>query len=129
MPGRKKKFPCGHVGQGQYCHRCESKKKPKLGEKSAEEKSAWKALFDEDVVDLRALPNQSTVLKARKILGEIEDGVPYTNYLGKRLNHDRTIISVPLTRHYRILFRDEGGTLTPMEVLSHEDYNTKKPGA
>ena len=23
MAGRKKPFPCGHVGKGQYCHTCE----------------------------------------------------------------------------------------------------------
>lgn len=129
MPGRKKKFPCGHSGRGQYCHRCETSKKPKETEKDAAAKAEWKALFEEDVIDLRLLPTQASTVKARKILTDIENGVPYTRYYGKRLNHDRSIISVPVNRDYRILFRDEGGRLLPLRVLSHEDYNTKKPGA
>jgi hypothetical protein len=79
-------------------------------------------------VDLRALPRRELVLEARDVLAGIAAGRPYGEYGGKRLNYDRTIISVPLGRDYRILLRDDDGGLTPIAVMSHEAYNKKKPG-
>jgi hypothetical protein len=43
------------------------------------------------------------------ILDQIAAGVPYTRFRGKRFRCDRTIISVPLGRRYRLLLQDEGG--------------------
>ena len=123
MAGRKRTFACGHQGRGQYCHRCAQE------QEVAARKTAWKIRFEDDVIDLRHLPNRSLVDKARIILAQIKEGKPYTDFRGKRLNHDRTIISIPLSRDYRLLFRDEGGSLHPLQCLSHEAYNTKKPGS
>jgi hypothetical protein len=61
------------------------------------------------------------------ILDQIAAGVPYTRFRGKRFRYDRTVISVPLGRRYRLLFQDEGGALHPLCCLSHEAYNHWKP--
>ena len=90
-------------------------------------RAAWKAAFDEDAIDLRRLPTRSLVCKARAILEQIAAGTPYTHFRGKRFRCDRTIISVPVGRRYRLLFRDEQRTLRPLCCLSHEAYNHRKP--
>lgn len=130
MPARKKTFPCGHKGRGQYCHYCaqEQQEKTKKREQELEEKRVWKDSFDQDPIDLTFLPSKTLVRKARTILERIAQGAPYTDFRGKRLNHDRTIISLPLTPDYRLLFQDTGSGLQPLECLSHEAYNVKKPG-
>jgi hypothetical protein len=90
-------------------------------------RAAWQATFDQDTIDLRRLPTRSLVCKARAILAQIAAGIPYTRFRGKRFHYDRTVISVPLGRDYRLLFRDEGGALRPLCCLSHEAYNHWRP--
>lgn len=123
MAGRKRTFPCGHKGKGQYCHRCAQE------QEAQSRKQAWKDTFAQDPIDLTLLPTRSQVEKARTLLAAIRQGQPYTDFRGKRLHYDRTLISVPLSRDYRILFRDTGDGLLPLSCLSHETYNVKKPGA
>jgi hypothetical protein len=147
---RKQTFPCGHTGKGRFCHRCETDKrdasdglppgaglgvaKPKA-EPDADkidldkiDKEAWRETFEADPIPLRHLPSKGLVQRARLILGEIQKGAPWHQFNGKRLQHDRTIVSVPLGRRYRILFRTDEGAPRPVEVLSHEAYNGTKPG-
>ena len=92
------------------------------------DRAAWHASFDQDLIDLRRLPTRTLVGKARAILHSIAQGVPYTRFRGKRFHWDRTIVSVPLGLHYRLLFRDEKGVLRPLCCLSHEAYNKWRPG-
>jgi hypothetical protein len=146
---RKQTFPCGHTGKGRFCHRCENEKrdssdgesKPKTessGGQSAREldkadldkidKETWRETFEADPISLRHLPSKGLVQRARMILDEIGRGAPWHQFNGKRLQHDRTIVSVPLGRRYRILFRTDDGPPRPVEVLSHESYNATKPG-
>lgn len=146
---RKQTFPCGHTGKGRFCHRCETEKrdsgegegKPKAEASAAHsakdadkidldkiDKETWRATFEEDPISLRDLPSKGLVQRARMILGEIQRGAPWHQFNGKRLQHDRTIVSVPLGRRYRILFRTDEGAPRPVEVLSHEAYNGTKPG-
>jgi hypothetical protein len=89
--------------------------------------AAWKESFAQDAIDLRRLPTRSLVCKARAILAQMAAGVPYTRFRGKRFQSDRTVISVPLGRRYRLLFEDEGGVLCPLYCLSHEAYNHWRP--
>lgn len=133
MAGGKKKFPCGHTGKGQYCHQCaqlEEAKKQKAAERMerTQEREAWQQTFDQDVIDLRKLPPH-LVLKARKILADVCQTKNYIQYKGKRLNYDRTMISIPLSREYRLMFQERDGTFYPLAAMSHEDYNGTKPGA
>lgn len=138
MAGRKKTFPCGHTGKGQYCHRCaqeqaatqdQRQQRQQRAARRAAEKEAWRRTFAADPVDLRGLPSRTLVLKARQILDHVAQSGDYTAFRGKRLGHDRTIISVPLGRDHRILFRDGEAGPQPMEVMTHQQYNTTKPGA
>jgi hypothetical protein len=146
---RKQTFPCGHTGKGRFCHRCENEKRDSgegEGRPKAEssgvhaakdpdkvdldkiDKETWRATFEEDPISLRDLPSKGLVQRARLILGEIQRGAPWHQFNGKRLQHDRTIVSAPLGRRYRILFRTDEGAPRPVEVLSHEAYNGTKPG-
>jgi len=127
MPRRKKTFPCGHTGFGQTCHRCQQK--DKVREEKKQQKQEWESTFAEDPIDLSSLPIH-VVVKAREIIAALESQKNYRNFNGKRLRHNRWIISIPVTRNYRMLCRDQGkgSMLVPQAVLSHEDYNVDKPG-
>ncbi len=125
MSRRKKKFACGHSGYGQVCHRCEQNQS--LREQKRREKNAWQETFYNDPIDLSSLP-KNVVLKARQIIKHIQNQTCYTNFRGKRLRHDRFIISIPVTRNYRLICRDYGSFVAPEAVVSHEDYNVCKPG-
>ncbi len=125
MSRRKKKFACGHLGYGTVCHRCEQKQS--LWEKKKREKYAWQESFADDPIDLKSLP-KNVVLKARDIIRKLQNQTSYTNFRGKRLRHNRFIISIPVTRHYRLICRDHGSFIQPEAVVSHEDYNVCKPG-
>lgn len=131
---RRKHFPCGHIGLGRFCHRCArmEKAEPVAPASSARTRSmsASPRARHDDPVDLSTLPSEKIAERARDIIRDIlRNSVPYTNFGGKRLNYDRTLISVPLGRNYRLLFREgvDGGK-TAISALSHEDYNHKKPG-
>ena len=133
MPARRRTFVCGHRGRGRFCHRCQQEaeiRRRVAAQRAAvhAEKQEWAQLFDHDLIDLRLLPRPELVMKARQIVREIQTTGDYRPYKGKRLNHDRSVISVPLNYDYRILFQDRAGELVPLKVLSHEAYNTKKPG-
>jgi hypothetical protein len=125
MPRRKKRFACGHRGYGQVCHKCEQKQIAKAQKKIQKQK--WQETFDGDLIDLRGLP-KNVVLKARCILSGLQNRRDYREFRGKRLRHDRFIISIPVTRDYRLICRDSNSGITPEAVISHEDYNVCKPG-
>ncbi|NJK60982.1 MAG: hypothetical protein HC918_13080 [Oscillatoriales cyanobacterium SM2_1_8] len=133
MPRRKKTFACGHRGYGQSCQHCaqiESAKAESLRilTEKQQQKLAWKSRFDDDPIDLRELP-EYVVLKAREILAALRDRQDYRDFGGKRLRHDRQIISIPVTRNYRMICQDTGTAVVPQAVVSHEDYNVCKPRA
>jgi len=125
MPKRKKIFPCGHKGYGQICHLCAQKHA--VLEQRRQQKQDWESTFTQDPIDLRDLPNH-VVVKARMVIAALQTSSDYREFGGKRLRYDRFIISIPITRNYRMLCRDCGTMLIPQEVLSHEDYNVRKPG-
>ncbi len=126
MPRRKKQFPCGHKGYGQLCHQCAQKKA--VLEQKRQLKNEWESTFADDPIDLRDLPIH-VVVKARTVIAALQQHKNYTEFGGKRLRHDRFVISIPITRNYRMLCRDCGTILIPQAVLSHEDYNVRKPGS
>ncbi|WNC59808.1 hypothetical protein RHJ80_10060 [Thermosynechococcus sp. QS41] len=131
MPRRRKKFPCGHQGYGQVCHYCAQLIQAKALEVAEREQARlarqeWEATFAKDVVDLQGLPKW-VVLKARQVIAELLAGADYRQFKGKRLNHDRRIISIPLSYDYRLICYDTGDRIEPRSVLSHEAYNVKKP--
>ncbi len=128
---RKKTYPCGHSGKGSFCHTCrvaKDRQEASAEDDGIEDKETWRQRFASDPIPLQHLPNKGLVRRARTILAEIDRGAPWHQFNGKRLQHDRTIISVPLGRRYRIIFRAEIGAPVPVQVLSHESYNATKPG-
>ena len=125
MSKRKKLFPCGHKGYGQICHNCSQQDAER--EEKRQQKHQWESTFSQDPIDLRSLP-KNVVLKARQILQGLENHQDYRDFHGKRLRHDREVISIPVTRNYRLICRDSGNLLMPEAVISHEDYNICKPG-
>lgn len=101
MPIRHRTFLCGHRGRGKFCHRCqqEAEIRARVAAQRAAvhtKKQQWAQLFDHDLIDLRVLPRPELVTKARRIVREIHETNDYRLYKGKRLNHDRSVISVPL---------------------------------
>ncbi|MGL5083869.1 MAG: DUF7682 family zinc-binding protein [Microcoleaceae cyanobacterium] len=134
MPRRKRTFPCGHKGYGQVCHRCIQVQSHEQQQESwvvidkQAQKREWEASFDQDIIDLKGLPDY-VVVKARTIIAGLNSqDKSYRDFGGKRLRHNRFIISIPVTRNYRMLCEDSGSFLVPQKVLSHEDYNVCKPG-
>jgi hypothetical protein len=133
MTRRKKVFSCGHKGFGQKCHRCEQVavaqeiRQTFVAEKQ-QQKREWLATFEQDSIDLRDLPPK-VVVKAREIVVGLQERKDYREFGGKRLRHDRRVISIPVTRDYRLLCLDRGDGVEPKEVMSHEDYNVCKPGS
>ncbi len=125
MSRRKKTFPCGHKGYGQTCHRCDQQHRSR--EEKKQQKQEWESTFAKDPIDLKALPAH-VVVKARVIIAGLEGQQNYRDFGGKRLRHNRWIISIPVTRNYRMICHDSGSLVVPYAVLSHEDYNVDKPG-
>ncbi len=156
MSRRKKKFACGHKGYGRVCHHCvqkqekitdrrlkstdislsssslhsqstRGKKNNSEWEKRRQDKLEWEAAFARDPINLRNLP-KNVVIKSRRIIEKLQIRSDYRQFHGKRLRHDRFVISIPVTRNYRLICRDCGNLLVPEAVVSHEDYNVVKPG-
>jgi hypothetical protein len=134
MSRRKKTFPCSHKGYGQTCHRCATEagrasvlQNQKAWEEKKQQKQEWESSFAEDPIDLKNLPVH-VVVKARTIIAALQSNNNYREFGGKRLRHNRWIVSIPVTRNYRMICHDCGSLLRPHAVLSHEDYNVDKPG-
>ena len=129
---RRKHFPCGHQGFGQYCHRCcpsrvqipvianavyDSTRSPKH-----EAKRQWQQSFTNDPIELRHLP-KPIVIKTRQILKALNQGAAPGTLKGKHFNFDRTLLRIPVSYRYRLLCRWQAGRIVPLRVLSHEAYN------
>jgi len=120
----RKTFPYGHVGKGQYCHRCHQKELAMAERVAARAVKQDRLKKAEEIVgvEMDALPLHVSE-KAAEIMRDIRSGTPYTNYHGKRMDQDRTVISIPIGWSYRILCRNMNGQLKVAKVLSHEEYN------
>ena len=128
----RKRFGCGHRGFGRYCHCCAEAEAVRRSRKQVKQTQqqrrrarclAWQATFAADPIDLRQLP-RPIVLKARAVLSALQAEAGYWQLSGKRLNAAREIVSIPVTRRYRLLCKFDGRSLTPLTVLTHEDYNS-----
>ncbi len=124
MPKRKRTFPCGHRGFGQFCHQCAKQEQGRRLKR--QQKDEWKQTFAADPIDLTKLP-RNIVEKSREIIQALAEGRDYREFTGKRLQHDRNIVSIPVTRSYRMVCRVSNGTVTPARVETHEEYNSRKP--
>jgi hypothetical protein len=123
----KQTFPCGHKGHGKACVRCrqEAQEAARIAQEAAErqqQRDVWVASFAQDAVDLRGLP-EHVVLKSRSILADLQKGKHFQKLSGKRMHFDKTLVRIPVGLRYRMLCREEQGRITPLMVVSHEDYN------
>lgn len=120
----RKRFACGHRGFGQYCHRCARQRAKKQAQflSRQSKRQRWQASFLNDQIELQNLP-KSVVKKSRTVLDALSQGKRYWQLSGKRLHDMHNIIRIPVTRRYRLLCRDDGNIVTPLEVISHETYN------
>ncbi len=142
---RRKRFSCGHLGFGRFCHHCDrvvhidatlplttkigplSKLQPRsrrVWKAAAHQKTKrrWQASFAHDPIDLSHLP-KPIVIKTRCILASLDRGVSPKQLRGKRFNFDRTLLRIPISYRYRLLCRWLAGQIVPLQVLSHEAYN------
>lgn len=86
---------------------------------------ATNPVFDaiDDPIALDGLP-ASVVRKCRQVFKHLQGSLNYNHrFRGKRLQFDRTVISIPLPQYYRMLCRDEGQAIVPIKVVSHQEYN------
>ncbi|HHP7244721.1 MAG TPA: DUF7682 family zinc-binding protein [Elainellaceae cyanobacterium] len=127
----RKRFACGHRGFGQYCHCCADRQRQQTQKQSqrqaqrtarALQRQQWQATFAHDSIDLRKLPPKM-VLKVRSLLTAIDQGATYWQLSGKRLIGRRNLIRIPVSYRYRLLCWDNGESLQPLQVMSHEAYN------
>ena len=61
--------------------------------------------------------------RARRIITRLEAGAPYWKLHGKRLHWNRSVISIPVGRSWRILAEEVGNRVEATQVLSHSSYN------
>lgn len=143
---RRKQFSCGHRGFGKFCHRClpllptvspvsmdeatasplpiprRSKQRRWQSVEPRQAKRQWQASFAHDSIDLTHLP-KPIVLKTRRILASLNQGIAPAQLYGKRFMFDRTLLRIPVTYRYRLLCRWQSGRIIPLQVLTHEAYN------
>jgi hypothetical protein len=120
----RKRFPCGHVGKGQYCHFCKDRQDAYERERLAKraEKEAVARAIDVGV-DMSGLP-VPVAMKAADIIRRVKSGTSYVDLHGKRLTAwDRNMISIPVGWSHRVMCKDVDGKCVPVEVMSHEQYN------
>ena len=124
MSGKKKSFPCGHHGKGQFCHRCREEGRIKIESRRMKEK--WNETLSMAPILLNNLP-RDVVKKSLKVIQAIETGMSHMELKGKRLvaMGQREVISIPIARKYRMVCTDKGGMLKYIEVISHETYNNR----
>jgi hypothetical protein len=119
----KKRFPCGHVGKGQYCHLCKDRADARDRDRAEREARRHKFERETDVgLDMDRLP-VSVALKASGIIKKLKSGIPYMQMHGHRLVQCRDIVSIPVGWSHRIVCREVAGDIVPFDVLSHEQYN------
>lgn len=124
MAGRKRRFPCGHVGRGQYCHRCAQEKQAREQARAA--RQAWAERLAAAPVALESVPRH-VAEKVLQIIAELEQGKRYQDFKGKRLAlmGQRDVISIPVGWSHRLICREGEAGLEYVEVISHETYNKR----
>lgn len=126
----KKKFECGHIGKGKFCHRCSDQERMQALEKvvlheRARNRTAKKEANAMDAIDLSALTHiPSLLVKARTIISAIASGETYNRFGGKLLvSTGKEFVSIKIGYKFRLVYRAK--PLVPHELLSHEDYNNR----
>jgi hypothetical protein len=125
----RKWFSCGHRGFGKYCHCCAQREvqqqvKAAVRREEKQRRKQEKMLGD---WDLSKFP-KAVFGKVQAVLGKLIQGVHPAVLGGKQLGFDRNIMRIPIGYRHRLLCRREEDGIKPIELLSHEDYNTRISG-
>lgn len=122
----KRLWPCGHRGQGKFCHRCVQEEDERLqleAELAADDAVSNPDAPVESFLGVRGLPVEVRT-RALQIIDSIAAGLHWSKLGGKfREGGRRKILSVPVGYRYRLVFRLEEGILQPVACISHEKYN------
>ncbi|MFZ3300788.1 MAG: hypothetical protein WA344_22460 [Ralstonia pickettii] len=126
-----KTFACGHIGKGQFCHRCaqlaqENAAKIQRSADDALKKQHWQSQLNSAPVPLNHLPKE-IARKALQVFAALAGDKTYLDVKGKRLAAMglRQIVSIPLGLSHRLVCREEAGKLSYLEALTHEEYNNR----
>ncbi len=131
MSGRKKKFPCGHSGRGQYCHRCREEELERQVEtenrlRRGQAKLEWETKLADSPVSLTDIPRH-VAEKALEVIADLRKPPAQRRFTGRRLTTigQRDIVRFEIGWSYRLICRENGDGLQFLEVISHETYNTR----
>lgn len=83
---------------------------------------------DSAPIDLHRLASEKIAELAVTIMERVcVQRESYRRFKGKRMQHDRSLISIPLGYRHRLLIREtaDGGKI-PLCALTHEQYNKEK---
>jgi len=72
----------------------------------------------------RKLP-KAVRAKAQGICDRLQGGTPVRDLRGQRMRHDRSLISIPVGRRYRLLVVESDEGMDVRDLLTHEAYNKK----
>jgi len=126
----RKRFPCGHLGKGKYCHACRAAEI--AAEKAAESKATdkKKKALSEAASRLRAMgvtgyegKPAGVVSRAADLAAGVLDGRMFGELRARRLVDKRHVVAIPVGRNHRLLCIDAGDAILPKELLTHEAYN------
>jgi hypothetical protein len=128
MAGRRR-FACGHLGKGRYCHRCEHKRRHREARDvdRSGRRDQRAAVRSACGIDLRGLPGYVQD-KAATVIDTLAKGQPL-DVPARRMAFDRTRLSMPLTDDYRLLLVQEAKCLRPVAVVGHERYDAMAKNA
>jgi len=73
--------------------------------------------------DLSMLP-KAMIKKAKSILGKLTQGVHPGALGGKQFQFDRNLMRIPIGYRHRLLCRRKDDGIEPVELMTHEDYNS-----
>ena len=75
-------------------------------------------------IALQCDPPPHILKKTRRIMAQMDQGVPYWKLRGKRLKPHRKMISIPIGLHWRLVGKEQNGRIVWKQLLSHESYNS-----
>ncbi|MHB8252200.1 MAG: DUF7682 family zinc-binding protein [Acidiferrobacter sp.] len=120
----RKRFPCGHLGRGQYCHRCAQEKADVHARTATREgKRALAGVLNVNVTDF---PDK-ILRRAAVIHQEVADqGLLALRRRGaKKILSLDNVLSVPVGHHHRLLFVVDRDIPRYLELLTHEQYDRR----
>ena len=120
----RKRYPCGHRGRGQYCHRCAQERDDMSARTAAREGKL--ALAELLCVPATDFPDK-ILRRAAAIHQEVAaQGLLALRRRGaKKILSLDNVLSVPVGHHHRLLFVVDHDFPRYLELLTHEQYDRR----